>query len=74
MTFRMPAEAFIEVQVPLPARSLYIMSGNARTMWQHGIQKGHVKDRRLVMTVREVTGDIADYSKEPIEKELRKIA
>lgn len=45
----------IEVQVPLPQRSLIIVSGEARYVWQHAIHRAHIKDKRIAMTWRELT-------------------
>ena len=74
MTFKQPADPSVEVQIPLPRRSVYVMSGNARMLWQHGIQKGHVQGRRLVVTVRELTEEFMKFDQEPTGKVLMELA
>lgn len=44
-----------EVRVPLPRRSLVVVSGPARYDWKHGILRCDISNRRLAMTFRELT-------------------
>lgn len=46
-----------EVLVFLPRRSLVILTGPARYVWQHAIKREHVTSRRLAMTFRELSGE-----------------
>lgn len=43
-----------EIIVPMPQRSLVIISGEARYDWMHGILPHDIKSRRLAMTWREL--------------------
>ena len=43
------------VKIPLPARSLLVMYGQARYEWEHGILREDITDRRLVIAYRELT-------------------
>ena len=51
------------IEVPLPRRSLYVMSGASRNEWMHGIESKDVKGRRLVVTLRELTQEFMDFQK-----------
>lgn len=44
-----------EVCIPLPRRSLVVVSGPARYKWKHAILRQDITDRRLAMTFREFT-------------------
>mmetsp|Transcript_30633 Transcript_30633/g.48008 ORF Transcript_30633/g.48008 Transcript_30633/m.48008 type:complete len:135 (+) Transcript_30633:911-1315(+) len=46
-----------EVRVPMPRRSVLIMSGNARYTWQHGIRRTDIVSRRVSVTCRELSDD-----------------
>ena len=37
MTYTRPSDPSLILQVPVPRRSLYLMSGTSRNEWQHGI-------------------------------------
>jgi len=52
----------IEIEVPIPARSLYIISGSSRNDWMHGIKSKHISGRRLVCTIRELTPEFKEPS------------
>ena len=62
------------IEVPIPRRSLYLMSGSSRYVWQHGIDEADIHGRRLVVTLRELTKEFLDFEKQPIGKELTDIA
>lgn len=42
------------VKVPVNRRSLYIMSGDSRTKYKHGIEKGWIEGKRVSVTFRTV--------------------
>ena len=44
----------LEVDVPLPARALIIVTGPSRYKWKHGIKRSNIRFRRLAMTFREL--------------------
>ena len=41
-------------KILVPARSMYVMSGNSRTQYKHGIDKGWITGRRVSVTFRTV--------------------
>lgn len=43
-----------KIKVDLPRRSLYIMSGESRFLYKHGIQPGDITKRRVSLTFRTV--------------------
>eukprot|EP01125_Pyxidicula_operculata_P022481 TRINITY_DN9216_c0_g1_i2.p1 TRINITY_DN9216_c0_g1~~TRINITY_DN9216_c0_g1_i2.p1 ORF type:complete len:102 (-),score=11.32 TRINITY_DN9216_c0_g1_i2:111-416(-) len=43
-----------ESTVVVPARSLYLMTGDSRFKWKHGMHKYAVSDRRISLTFRMV--------------------
>ena len=45
----------VAVKIPLPARSLLIMTGLARYQWEHAILREDVTSRRIVIAYRELT-------------------
>ena len=56
--FEFPGSDFSEncaVKIPLPARSLLIMSGSARYEWEHAILREDISGRRVVIAYRELT-------------------
>lgn len=46
-----------EVHVDLPRRSLIVLMGPARFVWEHSIKREHVMSRRLAMTFRELSDE-----------------
>jgi len=44
-----------EVLIPIPRRSLIILSDSARHEWMHAIKRGHVTSRRIGITIRELS-------------------
>ena len=50
----------VQVEVPIPRRSLYCMRGEARYLWQHGIKQEHIKAERIVVTFREIEKSFGD--------------
>ena len=63
----------IEIEVSIPARSLYLMSGSSRNDWMHGIKSKHISGRRLVCTIRELTAEFMEPTCE-LGLQLRKTA
>lgn len=49
------------------------MSGNARFKFKHGIDSKDINDRRLVVTLRELTPEFKDDNNE-LGKQLREIS
>ena len=45
----------VMVHVPLPRRSLIVVEGIARHIWEHSILRHHVFSRRIAMTLRELS-------------------
>ena len=45
----------IAVKIPLPARSLLIMFGQARYEFEHAILRQDIQERRIVIAYRELT-------------------
>lgn len=54
----------VEVLVPLPRRALTVVSGPARHMWLHSIQRQHIVSRRVGITMRELSCDFLPGGKE----------
>lgn len=44
--------------VYLPRRAFFLMSGNCRYRWMHGIRPEHVRGRRISLTFRELSDEI----------------
>lgn len=42
------------VRVPLPRRSLLVMSGEPRYQWEHAILRKDIQSRRIVIAYREL--------------------
>merc|ERR1712129_44423 len=51
--------ADIAIQVPLPRRSAYLLSGSARYQWQHGLLAEDIHGDRIAVTFRELTPELA---------------
>lgn len=49
----------LAVQVLLPRRSAYVLSGSARFRWQHGLLADDIEGTRIAMTFRELTPELA---------------
>lgn len=43
------------VRLPMPARSLLVLSGPSRYEWEHSILRSDIQDRRICMAYREFT-------------------
>ena len=68
-------DPMIEILVPMPQRSLIVVSGDARNLWKHGIHRTHIKDRRIAMTWRELTPEFLEGGpREHIGKRLINVA
>ncbi|EDO47562.1 predicted protein, partial [Nematostella vectensis] len=44
-----------EISVPMPRRSLIIVSGAARHLWQHAVKREDISGRRIAITLRELS-------------------
>ena len=63
MTYTKPTDPSVVIQVPIPRRSLYLMSEASRNEWQHGIFAEDINGRRIVVTIRELTAEFMDFEK-----------
>ncbi|KAM7228438.1 hypothetical protein CapIbe_020892 [Capra ibex] len=54
----------VEVAVPLPRRSLVVLSGGARHQWKHAIHRRHVRARRVGVTFRELSAEFGPGGKQ----------
>lgn len=64
-----------EVRIPIPRRTLLVVSGPARYEWKHGIRREDIKERRMCMTFRELSMEFQQGgASEATGKELREIA
>ena len=59
ITFTHP-EHSVAVHVPLPARSLVVVSGPARHCWLHSIARHNITARRIAMTFRELASEFME--------------
>jgi len=62
------SDKIIEIDLHVPPRALYIISGKARFEWMHGIKQENIKKRRLVFTYRELTTEFREEYPELAEK------
>jgi alkylated DNA repair protein alkB family protein 4 len=53
MTFVSP-DLETEIEIEVPRRSIYLISGTSRSNWMHGIKSEHIAERRVVCTLREI--------------------
>ena len=51
-----------EVAVPMPSRSLIIVSGPARHHWKHAIKRQDICARRIAITLRELSNEFSKGS------------
>jgi alkylated DNA repair protein alkB family protein 4 len=51
-----PVEDLLDgvIRVPLPRRSLLVMSGEPRYQWEHAILRKDIQTRRIVIAYREL--------------------
>lgn len=61
----------VSVNVVLPRRSLFMMSGKSRYEWMHGINPCYIKGRRVSITMRELSDEINLQDPEMCEGILR---
>jgi len=61
----------LEIEVPIKAGDVYLMTDKARRLWQHGIKAKHIKGRRLVCTIRELPPDLEETE---IGREILEVA
>ena len=47
----------VEVAIPLPRRSLLVLTGAARHQWKHAIHRRHIEARRVCATFRELSAE-----------------
>lgn len=64
------AKVYDTLQVQIPRRSLYFMTGPARSQWQHGIRKDQCLSQRLSLTFRTVLPD-APVSGAPVNGKMK---
>ena len=72
MSFTSP-ESSLEIDVPIRARSLLVLSGESRHEWLHSIRRNEIKSKRLCITVRELSDTFKKENSE-IAKEIYRIA
>lgn len=63
-----------KVEVHIPRRSLYFMTGDARHQWQHGIRKDQCPQERLSLTFRSVKPDAPKTKSSTVRHGLKSIA
>ncbi|XP_071480113.1 alpha-ketoglutarate-dependent dioxygenase alkB homolog 4-like [Diadema antillarum] len=64
-----------ELLIPMPRRSLLVLSADARYKWQHAIPREAITSRRIAVTLRELTPEfLPGGAKETLGKELLDIA
>lgn len=51
------AKVYEKIEVDIPRYSLYIMSGESRSEWQHGIRKDQCMNERISLTFRTIKDD-----------------
>ncbi|CDW82057.1 alpha-ketoglutarate-dependent dioxygenase alkb homolog 4 [Stylonychia lemnae] len=74
MTFtREIHDQLVEIMVPIKRRQLYLISGQSRFDWMHGIKSEHIKGKRVVCTIREFSEEFKHETSE-IGNKIRKIA
>ncbi|XP_069801440.1 alpha-ketoglutarate-dependent dioxygenase alkB homolog 4 [Dendropsophus ebraccatus] len=54
----------VEIAIHLPQRSLVVLYGDARYNWMHAINRGHIKQRRVCSTFRELSAEFSAGGKE----------
>ncbi|XP_038074327.1 alpha-ketoglutarate-dependent dioxygenase alkB homolog 4-like [Patiria miniata] len=65
----------VSVRIPLPPRSLLVLSGPARHQWNHGIRREAIVSRRIAVTLRELTGEfLVGGAQEDIGREVLSVA
>ena len=62
-----------EIEVAIPRRSLYLIYGQARTDWMHGIKPEHISGKRMVCTLREIGEDYGAEHPEIVQRVLEYI-
>ena len=72
MSFTSP-ESNLEIDVPIRARSLLVLSGESRHEWLHSIRRNEIKSKRLCITVRELSDNFKKENSE-MAKEIYRIA
>ena len=55
-----------QVNVFLPRRALFALSGASRYQWMHGIRASAISSRRVSITMRELNGEAADVDETTI--------
>lgn len=58
-----PSPTAFSVHIPLPPRSLVVVCGPARHLWLHSILREHVINRRLGITLRELSNEFRSGGK-----------
>ena len=55
LTFTKDSEIGVAIDVPMPARSLIVVSGDSRYEWKHSIERQNIASRRIACTFRELS-------------------
>lgn len=50
----------VEIQIPMPRKSLLLLSKDARYSWLHSIQRRHIQDDRYAMTLRNLSKEFSE--------------
>ena len=62
-----------EVDILMPPRSLLILSDEARFTWKHSIKQSFITERRLCVTIRELSDEFVQ-SYPDVSNELFKLS
>lgn len=60
LTFTCDSQPNAKVRVPMPRRSLIVVSGPARHDWKHGIDPKDIQGRRIASTFRELSAEFQE--------------
>jgi DNA N6-methyl adenine demethylase len=58
----------VEILIPLPRRSLVILSKSARYLWKHSIKSFHIHNDRMAITFREMSDHLNSEIVDSIQK------
>lgn len=61
----------VELEFPVKRRQLYLISGASRLEWMHGIKAEHIKGRRMVCTIRELS---KEFNQQEVGLRLKEVA
>lgn len=60
LCFTIESKPNIEVHVPMNRRSLLVVYGDARNVWKHAIHRNDIKDKRIAVTLRELSAEFSE--------------